>query len=291
VAASGELQSPALRHESEVMTTQHAPPLFLIGIMMRSGTNFLADILQIMDPQLRMPRVLDEDFLLVHSDLLVDYTCRMHQRWAKLPWVSNPAALQGTLLRELGDGLIRVLREDIEPGKRLLAKTPSAINVDKFFDLFPDARLLILTRDGRDAVASALSTFDYAPFDWWVHEWANGARSILDLMSGPARSYRGSTWEIVRYEDLLRKRPHEVLHPVARVLGVPCSGIEWPRICELPVRGSSQSLNDKGRLDWSGGGKVAEFNPIGRWSSWNWRQRRQFNRIAGRELAALGYSA
>ena len=273
------------------MTTQHAPPVFLIGIVMRSGTNFLADVLQIMDPDLRMPRVLDEDFLLVHSDLLVDYTCRMHQRWAKLPWVSNAAALQGTLLRELGDGLIRVLREDIEPEKRLLAKTPSAINVDKFFDLFPDARLLILIRDGRDAVASAVATFSYGSFESWVHEWANGARSILELTSGPARGARGSTWEMVKYEDLLRKPPHAVLCAVARVLGISCSRVEWPRIGELPVRGSSQSLNDQGRLDWSGSGKLPEFNPIGRWSSWNWRQRRHFNRIAGRELAALGYSA
>ncbi len=271
------------------MTKQVAPPVFLIGIMMRSGTNYLADILQIIDRDLRMPRVLTEDFMLVHSDVLIDYTNRMHRRWTKLPWIEDPSVLRDTLLRELGDGLLRVLRENIEPEKRLLAKTPSAVNVDRFFDLFPGARLLILTRDGRDAVASAVSTFNYASFEWWVREWAKGARSILDLTSGAARSTRGSAWEIVRYEDLLTKVPREVLQPVARLLDVPCDHVDCQRILKLPVRGSSQALDKEGHLDWSGNETLVDFSPIGRWSDWNWRQRRQFNRIAGTELAALGY--
>lgn len=268
---------------------RHSAPVFLIGIMMRSGTNYLADVLRVIDPKLCLPRVLDEDFLLVHSDLLVDYTRRMHQKWMKLPWIRNAAVLQNNLLREIGDGLLRVLREGVEPEKRLLAKTPSAINVDKFFSLFPDARLLILTRDGRDAVASAIASFDYAPFDWWVREWARGANSILELTSGPAKSTRGSTWEIVRYEDLVTCPPPDVLRSVVDVLEVPCDRVEWPRIAEIPVRGSSQAVDVNGRLDWSSNKTIKEFSPIGRWSNWNWRQRRQFNRIAGRQLSALGY--
>jgi Sulfotransferase family len=274
---------------SNPQINQNAPPVFLIGIMMRSGTNYLADVLRVIDPELCMPRVLDEDFLLVHSDLLVDYTKRMHQKWTRLPWIEDAAGLQNTLLREIGDGLLRVLREDVEPEKRLLAKTPSAINVDNFFSLFPHARLLILTRDGRDAVASAVASFDYAPFDWWAREWARGANSILELTSGPAKSARGATWEIVRYEDLVRGPPLDVLRSVAKVLDIPCSRVEWRRIPEIPVRGSSQALDANGQLDWSSNRTVKDFSPIGRWSDWTWRQRRQFNRIAGSQLAALGY--
>lgn len=266
-----------------------APAVFLIGIMMRAGTNYFADALKIIDPRLSLPRVLGEDFLLEHSNLLVEYAERVRRRWAKLPWIEEPTTLQKELLRELGDGLLRLLRQGMDPERRLLAKTPSAINVDKFFDLFPDSRLLIITRDGRDAVASATTTFDYAPFEWWVREWATGAQSILDFMSGPARETRGSAWEMVRYEDVLRKDPQDALGTVARVLDVASDRVEWQLMRDLPVRGSSQVLDADGRVVWRPSKAGADFNPIGRWSDWNWRQRRQFNRIAGRALAALGY--
>lgn len=267
---------------------QMAPPVFIIGIMERSGTNFLADALQLLDPNLQLPRVLGEDFLLEHSNLLSQYADLTYQRWKGLPWLESPENCKQQLFYQLGEALLRVLYSQIDFNKRLLTKTPNASNVDKFFQLFPQAKLLILVRDGRDVVESALATWSYEPFEHWITRWADGARSILEFMRGHAGDLRGSSWELVRYEDLLNK-PQQVVDQLATFLQVERRCFDWHQIEHLPIRGSSQNRDGAGGVDWTPVEKFNGFKPLRRWSGWGWRQKRQFKKLAGRELTELGY--
>ena len=61
----------------------------------------------------------------------------------------------------LGDGLVSFLW--VERDRRLVAKTASVRNVDRFFTFFLRAHLLILVRDGRSVVQSCMSTFGSPP--------------------------------------------------------------------------------------------------------------------------------
>lgn len=262
----------------------------MIGIMARTGTNFLADVLQLIDPRLQLHRVLEEDFLFEHSNLLKECAERAYQGWKKAPGLENPDKWKELLLHQFGDACLKLLCNGLGPDKRLLAKTPGSLNVDKFFDLLPEAKLLLLIRDGRDVVESAHSTWSYEPYAFWIRQWAAGSRSMLELMSGPARKLRGSSWELVKYEDLLKK-PEEMVGPLAKFLGVEGGHVDLRQLKELPIRGSSQNRDSKGNVDWNPAKKIEGFKPVGRWSNWSWRQKREFKQLAGRELAALGYAA
>ena len=249
--------------DSEI--NQQAPPVFLIGIMMRSGTNYLADVLQVIDPELCMPRVLDEDFLLVHSDLLVDYTQRMQQKWMKLPWVANAETLQSTLLREIGNGLLRVLREGVEPGKAFAGKDAERDQRRQVLWSFPSCTT-VDPYERRARRGSVCGCFVRLRAIRLVGARMGPRCKLHPRAHVGASQTRGSTWEIVRYEDLVRGSPIDVLRSVVDVLDVPCNRVEWRRLPELPVRGSSQALDANGRLDWSSHRRVKDFSPIGRWS-------------------------
>ena len=265
-----------------------APPTFIIGIMERSGTNFLADALKLLDPRFQLPRALGEDFLLEHSNLLNDYIERTYQRWKRVPWLNNPDEYKELLSHQLGQALLALLYEQIDPDKRLLTKTPNASNVDKFCQLFPQAKLLILVRDGRDVVESAAATWPSEPYGYWVNQWARGARSILDFIRGPAHELHGSLWELVRYEDLVQK-PQAVADKLLRFLELDKSRADYHLIDKLPIRASSQDRDEAGKVTWATIEKHNGFNPIGRWSSWSWYRKKQFKRLAGQALIDLGY--
>ncbi len=265
-----------------------ASPVFIIGITERSGTNFLADALQQLDPRFQVPCVLGEDFLLEHSHLLSDYVELTYQRWKGSPWLRNPDQCKQLLLHQLSRGLLRLLCDQIEPNKRLLAKTPNAANLDKFFQLFPQAKLLILVRDGRDVVESSLATWSYEPFEYWVKRWANGARTILEFMRGHDGHLRGLSWELVKYENLLNKS-EEVADQLLTFLQIERDDFDWNRIECLPIRGSSQNRDEEGRMDWTPVEKVNGFKPLGKWTDWSRRQKNSFKKLAGQELIGLEY--
>jgi hypothetical protein len=283
------LQSRVETGKREDSMNLAAPPVFIIGIMPRSGTNFFSDVLQLIDARFQLPHTLQEDFLLENSNFLTEYVERTYERWKRIPWLEQPEQWKRLLSDQLGDALLRLLCDGIGPDKRLLAKTPNPSNVDKFFHLFPHAKLPLLVRDGRDVVESAFSTWSYEPYEYWIKQWVAGARSILDFTSGPARNSRGSSWELVKYEDLLGQ-PQQVVTQLAAFLEVDNSSVDWQQIASLPIRGSSQNRDAKGQVDWTPADNLAGFKPVGRWSTWTWRQKRQFKRLAGRELSEFGYA-
>lgn len=124
------------------------PPLFIIGVLNRSGTNYLGDLLRIL-PEFEMP-TLKEDYVLEHAACLGEYVAKSAHRWRS---IDNA---EGTMLRCLGDGILSFLRLGCcRHDSRILVKTPRPYGLDKFPELFPSAKALLLIRDGRDIVESA----------------------------------------------------------------------------------------------------------------------------------------
>lgn len=287
---SDKNQSPSvLFHTSEQSgaNVRTESPVFILGLMQRCGSNFLSEMLML-HSGFQVPEVLSEDYVLEHSHLLLEYVDKTCKRWRGLPWIESPEMWRNKMLRQIGDGILALLTQQIPAGKRLLAKTPAAFNVDKCLQLFPEAKLLVLVRDGRDSVESAAKKWPAEPYELWMQQWAEASRAVLDFMQGAGAASRGKSWLLVKYEDLLEK-PEPTVTDILRFLGLDPSTFDWDRLKRLPLFGSSQYPDQKGDtsrvLE-----KPKDFNPIQRWRDWGWSRKRSFKKIAGNELISLGYA-
>jgi protein-tyrosine sulfotransferase len=193
-------------------------------------------------------------------------------------------------LRHLGGGILCFLSEQIEEDRRLLCKTPRGYNIDNFFHLFPNAKLLILIRDGRDVVSSAVKGGRHRllAFEWYAYTWAKGARPILEFMQGAGGDLRERCWKLIRFEDLV-ERPEAALRDLLPFLGIDVSTFDCNQIHKVPLIGSSFVRGGKDKVNWDPVEKPKGFQPVGRWKSWNYWRKMIFKMIAGRELIRFGY--
>lgn len=268
---------------------QGKPPVYIMSPMQRCGTNHLADVLML-HPEFQLPKVLDEDFVFEHAHLLYEYSEKMYQRWRQLKWIEDPGECRRQLQFHLGQGILSLLVSQIDENRRLLLKTPDCNNMDKFSLFFPGVKLLLLIRDGRDVVESAVRKWPQQSDEHWMHQWASGARRILNFIHGTGQRTRGKSWELIRYEELV-EQPEATIGRVSDFLEVDESAFAWDRLTQLPVRGSLAILDAQGRVSQEAVEKPKGFSPIGRWRHWGMWRKRKFKKVAGRELVELGYES
>ena len=156
------------------MNSSQVPKIcFILGISQRSGTNFLYRILNL-HPHCAGPGPIWEDCFLLHADALSAFADGMYDQWDSSWGVEDKLGGSPILLQCLGEALENVLRKQLYPRdkritesqginkseeiKVLLTKTPSAVGIDRFWDLFPDAKLILLVRDGRAVVESMVAS-------------------------------------------------------------------------------------------------------------------------------------
>lgn len=263
-------------------------PVFIVSPMQRCGTNFLAHVLRL-HPSFQLPDRIWEDYLLHNADLLDEYVVKTTLRWRSE--LGDVRDVRETLLAELGQGILSFLDNRTRAGSRLLCKTPASFNLYLFPKLFPAAKLLIMIRDGRDVVESAVRTWPdrLFAFERSARRWVKGVRSILRYTQGDGSAFEGRTWTFVRYEDLIR-HPRETSQKLFTFLEIDPVSVDLEQIVQLPLRGSSVHTGDRGEVHWDPVKKPEDFNPIGRWHSWGPWRRAAFAIIAQRELNSLGYA-
>ena len=122
---------------------ERANPIFIHGILPRSGTNYLWDLLLLHPDCARAVDPVREDLFLDHSDHLVAFEEAVRGAWDPR-WGEFSAGLTSRLHAALGDGLLSFLWADRD--RRLITKSPSVRNLTRFFTFFPEARLLVLVR-------------------------------------------------------------------------------------------------------------------------------------------------
>jgi protein-tyrosine sulfotransferase len=261
----------------------NADPIFILGIMPRSGTNYLLDLL-CLHPRCAPTRTpVKEDFFLEPSDHLLAYMSDVRERWDPM-WGTFDDKLMRRFRVGLGDGLVSFLWT--ERDRRLVAKTPSVRHVDRFFTFFPRTRLLILVRDGRSVVQSCMSTLGW-DFDHAARGWAAAAEEIrrFQRKTGSATE----RYMLVRYEDLLDDLKGS-LSEILRFVELDEDAFDLDAAAELPVRGSS-SYFGPGRtsVHWEPVAKGPDFDPKERWRSWSLDMHERFEWIAGSQLRYFGY--
>jgi hypothetical protein len=219
----------------------------------------------------------------MHSDYLVAFVNAIHA--ARGQACGRPADdVTQRLYERLGNRLIQFLQ--VDPGRRLVTKSPSVLHIDRFFTFFPHARLVILVRDGRDVVSSCMQTFGW-DFDRATRLWAAGAEEIHSFDAHASVALR-HCYRIVRYEDLLTDPPR-TLEDLLVFLHLDTTAFDFEAAGRLPVRGSSTYRGGSDRVHWAPVEKTEAFNPLQRWRSWGQDEHQRFAWLAGRQLGYFGY--
>jgi hypothetical protein len=275
-------------------------PIFIVGILPRSGTNFLYQLLSL-HPDCQVGGVIWEDFLLAHADLIVRYaeTVQKHwdQTWAVQDRLGQPVK---ELCRCVGKGLISFLQLQVydeseaqvsggsvvSGSKRLVTKTPSVKNLQHFSKIFPDAQLIIVIRDGRALVESGVRSFNWG-YDQATRAWADAARTIIQFDKDPSKGE--CKYLITKFEDLVHHTEWE-LRRIFSFLALDPHKYNFRAAASTPVIGSCELRRTGEReIHWNPIERTQDFNPVDRASKWGRRMHERFNWIAGDELEQIGY--
>ena len=158
--------------------------------------------------------------------------------------------------------------------------------LEVFCELFPEAPVLLLVRDGR-SVGESLHTGFRRSYTGAIKAWRAGAREIAAFARLAPSAWPDLPWRIVRYEDLVAD-PAAGISDLLDFLRLDPAGFDAERAPDLPVYGSSFVKVDGG-LTWQPVEKDHGFDPTTRFDDWPPRRHDRFAWLAGREHEALGY--
>ena len=291
---------------NETKLNASGSPIFIAGVMTRSGTNFLYNLLNL-HPQCQGVNsdVIAEDHLIANLNLIERYVQNVGSYWCLHGhmYANNPEreqenlAFQDRLRESLGKGLLDFL-ENLEPnalGKPLLTKTPNVRNLPYFFDFFPSARLIILVRDGRDVVESNVRSFG-SNYEFTMQRWVESSQTIIEFDQKYKNSVYRDQYILIKYEDLLNSFD-STMQQILDFTRLDSCSYDFEKAKSLPVFGSSENVSraEINQSGWkSSGWKVVDkknsFQPQARWKSWPESKKRRFLWIAQNEMKLLGYS-
>ncbi|MFY0691630.1 MAG: sulfotransferase [Paracoccaceae bacterium] len=261
-------------------------PILLFGVMPRSGTNFLRDLMAI-HPDVHADPEGVHEFPLLHAArgakaLRDEYVSYFPANAAMTgPWDAL-AMLSGAWMREF----------QVEAADRhVLLKCPHVQNLSLAPFIFPDARIILCLRDGRDVLDSTQKSFSRRSltrktFSQLAWEWRLATEAVLAFAPGGALAHPNVT--VVRYEDVVAAT-EETCHTLLAHAGLDPSQYDFDQLPALPVRGSSRSKVAQAER-WQPQPKTADFQPVRRWESWSAQKKTRFAEIAGDMLEAARYA-
>lgn len=268
-----------------------APPVFILSPARRSGTNFLYNLLLRTELFAQpTPALTAEDFLLAKSDLLFDYMDALAGEWEQQTGESKDTRrVKSEITRRIGEVLISTIRT--ETARPTLLKTPWIFNLARAFDLFPDCRIILLVRDGRDTCESTVRSGYARDHLHSFATWAAHVRVMQKAISTFEEQGRSGSVHLIRYEDVVED-PQGSLRRIFDFLGLVVPEGFVPDIESLPVYGSSvEGRAPDEAFRWRKIERPAGFNPVGRWKSWDSETLRAFDVICGAEMLRLGYDS
>ena len=282
-------------------STSNTRVCFILGVSQRCGTNYLFRLLQD-HPDCVGPGPIMEDHFIQKSNLLRKYADLLYDSWNPQWDVKKILGGQEVLLQGFGDVIQKFIKSQIGKSnanqpeltkpltnqstpKILISKTPSAENVDNFFDLFPDAYLILLVRDGRAVVESEVKSFNRT-YEGCMRTWRNGAQSIINFRD----KYKQlkERYILIKYEDLVANEK-EILSKIFNYLDLNPEIYDYQAASSIGVIGSSDLRKSTDAIHWKPVEKTPDFNPLARFSNWNKHRHERFNWIAGEQMEKLGY--
>jgi protein-tyrosine sulfotransferase len=275
------LSDNALRAAKKTRGAEYGPAIMIQGIMPRSGTVYIGELLR------RHPDLYAYPHQLWEVPAL-QLTGDLHRLQSNFLAGYKPNA--GKLEEEdfvalFGSSLLAYLHLSAPPEKRLLIKMPSVQYLSHFFVMFPYENLLILTRDGRDVVHSTLRTWRNLNIVQVCLRWNRSAQIILAAQKKLAETRCDGYWA-ARYEDALHD-PVSFVREACLRFGLDPGRYPLEMIDGIKVIGSSKLQEN---VDWRFIKRPKDFSPVAYWKEWSALRKVIFKAIAGRSLIELGYS-
>ncbi len=259
---------------------------FLLGIMPRSGTNFVENQLRL-HPSCAAPGPVWEDFLVGSASSLKFFVNKLSGKWDGSWFTHYDFDCYARLERNIGKGLESFLLEQLTEKDNieyLISKTPTVAGLENFQRFFSDCKLLLVVRDGRAVVESGQRTFDW-DFEKAVYDWCLNARKIIKYMEVfPQGAF------IVRYEELC-DRPAETMAAINEYLGIDFRLYPLEAQQQLPVSGSSELKATEGGVHWQPVSRSGDFDPLMRFAHWSPWRHKVFGFLANAEMSKMGYGS
>ncbi len=270
----------ALEVSKEIRGTERPPAIIINGVMRRSGTNFIGELLSLHPNYCSYPgKIWEVPFLSTSLKLL-----EAQESFFKGYHRNRERIGSADFLPLFGSAFIAYLHSFVPEHQQILTKVPGVEQLWNFPRVFPYEKLIILQRDGRDLVASTLKSWPDSDFAEVCTQWKQSQELILKFRN---ETPQGNVC-YVKFEDAV-KDPCGTVKLIFETLDMDDAAFPYDKVDSLPVKGSS-SLRVDGQMTWEGIEKPKSFNPIGRWKEWTKIQKRTFKNICGETLIRSGYA-
>ena len=265
--------------------SQRHNAIILLSACPRSGSNYLENLLSL-HPQCRKSKV-PEDFFLANSETLLNFCRSVAESWDD--WWLERLGGSSRLAAHIGTALLRFADPGPEEERpagdfRLILRSPTTEGIATAVTLFPNARVLVLVRDGPATVESGRRSFGW-PYEEAMLAWRQSVRRVLSFLA----SADAPRCQMIRFEDLTADPAREIARIIA-FLGLDPALYPFNRVDEIPVLGSSSFGRSDGEgVHWRPVPKDSSFDPLARAQSWPAHRLARFAWLAGAEGRKLGY--
>lgn len=267
-----------------MLTAKQVQIALVLGVEMRSGTNYLFDLLG-QHPQCGLARKTPEDFLVAESAYLDKYIRVLWSFWKKYTYSNLSLESLQVKAERLVHSIIADQVEEIGVST-IVSKTPYVAGLERLPTLFKHTKILFLMRDGRSVAYSLEKSFD-CHFFKALCRWQSGAQEVIRFKLGYPEYYQ-SNCLLVRYEDLFNA-PKDVLVKCFNFLGMDPSLYDYSYADKSKIIGSSDLRTTEASVHWRPIQRTDAFNPLERYKNWSTWKQRTSEIILDKELNFFGY--
>ncbi|MEO1687903.1 MAG: sulfotransferase, partial [Pseudomonadota bacterium] len=242
----------------------------------RSGSNFIEALAAAGGGLATAPLGLAEAAVLAEGGRLEAFRAGLAARHASAAGLEAEAWLGFALA---GFARAAAVRHGTEA---VLLKDPQARGLARAVCAAPEARLILVLRDGRRVVDSALRTWPKRGLRRWLgrsladhaDEWARGTEALLDLADARPEAMA------LRYEAAASD-PVAASARLRAHLGLPRAPEAAVAAAAGRLLGSSRLAAQGGAVDWRPRARPDGYDPAGREVDWPASWERTFERVAG----------
>lgn len=278
-------------------------PVFLLGFSVRCGTNYLGSLISHSSYMATVPPDIS------HGEFGLNryYVDTQFDDYATLLLRSSFGIRRdittGDLKRAFGDATISLFTSKYNINKPyIFFKDPYVYGAEQLHSYFPDSKIIILVRDGRDVISSYTKAaslirrsynfrrrvvMKFKSLTGW--NFVAACRSFNVSVARLLETYKLLPAEkvlLMRYEDIVKDTRIQ-LKTLFEFLNVPLTESDLEKMIDTDVVGSSFYQSSGNAPKWGKVKKSVEFNSVGRWRSWNGLQRFVFNRLSKKSYRQL----
>jgi len=277
--------------------------IILIGQKKRCGTNFIGSTLFTHPDLVALPETVSfGEFNLFRERSIIDKTYKtVTQRSFGLEFSKNQKPL---FLKQYGTMWLELLKDrfSIPKDKTIFIKSPIIDNIDLWIAAFPDSKIAILSRDGRDNLISSIKASNdnrswyslftkikkrtnYLSGRWFIahaKHWAKTANIVYEL----EENHRIKKF---KYEDLINSE--EGIKQLLKHYDLKIDKDIISNCLNAPVVGSSFGVDTKSlsKPNWKPDTNKLKYTFTNKWKHWRAIKKIVFKHFAGKALIKLDY--